>query len=394
MAKVVKQDKNYTSKYEFNKKSHYSDYVKLNREYFGSNPSTLADEYNKQQKKKPHKLARWIINLMVIFALIVFVVVSGVVCSLFTGGSNGGYVPSEGKDNVHNFSALLVPPDLLDSTEIDLSEFSNAKEKAAYLYSIACQNITDAPYFTAYDKGLTHMRMGNSDNYINVDAVTMKTQDEYFNIEYHLKNSVPILDSFIGAAIAKTTDVITTVRQYVGKYDNSMTYQKVKNNGYDENGVPYAMWDSTVPFSTPETKSLPIPIFNSSQGGVFQMTKQTINVRTISDAEVSHNKKGGFYTVSLTLDHTNPETVADSVNDIRVGTGDPNTSYSLIKIDFTVWNSGYLRTFDILEKWNAKIIISLNFELENHWQCSYSAADCDFTRYNDVIIMKKSLGKN
>ena len=53
MAKVVKQKKEYTAKHEFNKKSHYSDYVKLNREYFGSNPSTLADEYNK--KKKPKK---------------------------------------------------------------------------------------------------------------------------------------------------------------------------------------------------------------------------------------------------------------------------------------------------------------------------------------------------
>lgn len=391
MAKVVKQKKEYTAKHEFNKKSHYSDYVKLNREYFGSNPSTLADEYNKQQKKKPIKLTKWVVNVLVICSLVIFVVVSGVVCSLFAGGGSGGYVPTPGNKNAHNFSSLCSRPDVPDSTKVEFSPFVDSKEKAAFLYKISSENITKTPYFTAYNKGLTFMKMGNSDNYIDVDAVIMKTQDEYFNIEYHLKNSVPILDSFIGSAIAKTTDVVTTTRKYVGKNDNSMTYQKVKNNAYDENGVPYAVWDSTVPFSTPETKSLPIPIYNASQEGVFEITKHAINENTISDAEVKYDRKGGFYTVSLTLDHTNPETVANSINDIRAGTGDPNTSYSLIKIDFTVWDNGYLRSFDILEKWDAKIVISLNFELETHWQCSYAEKDCDFASYNDVVIMKNSL---
>lgn len=388
MAKVVTQKKQYVPRSAFSKKSRYSDYVKLTKEYFGEHPSTLAEEYNK--KKKPKKLSRLIVNIMVICALVIFVVVLSTVCSVFAGGGGGNYV-DPGKNNVHNFVGLEVEPSL-SSEKIDLSSCPDAKSKAAYLYEISSKNVTDAPYFTSYNKGLLFMRMGSSDNYIDIDAVTLKTQKEYFNIEYHLKNSVPILDSFIGGIISKTTDVVTTARRYARAGDDYTTYQKVKNNEYDENGVPYAAWDATIAINTPEVQKLPETIFNSSQGENYRITKHVITVDTISDAEVTYDAKHGYYTVSLTLDPTNPDTVVDSLDDIRVGTGDKNASYSQIKIDFTVWDTGYFRTFSLLEKWNANVVISLGFQLETNWQCSYNELDCQPDEYRDCAIMKNFLG--
>ena len=390
MAKVVTQKKQYVPRSAFSRKSRYSDYVKLSKEYFGEHPSTLADEYNK--KKKPKKLSRLIVNTLVICSLVIFVVVSSVVCSIFAGGGSGGGYVDSGKENVHNFVGLCIEPDFPSAEKIDVSSLTDAKSKAAYLYEISSRNVTATPYFTAYNKGLLFMRMGSSDNYIDIDAVTLKTQREYFNIEYHLKNSVPILDSFIGEAIAKTTDVITTARHYARAGDDYTTYQKVKNNGYDEQGVPYANWDATIAINTPEVKKLPMTVFNASQGGNYRITKHVITVDTISDAEVAYDARLGFYTVSITLDHTNPATVVYSLDDIRAGTGDTNASYSQIKIDFTVWDTGYFRTFSLLEKWNANMLISLGFQLETNWQCSYNELDCKPDRYHDSKIMKQFLG--
>ena len=352
MAKVVTQKKEYVPKSAFNKKSHYSDYVKLSQEYFGNNPSSAVQQY-KKSKSKPKKLSLLIVNTLVICSLVVLVVVTSVVCIIFAGGGANEYVDNR-IENVHEFIGLAVPPDLNSSQKLDISHLASAREKAAYLYDLCSANATKTPYFTAYNKGLLSLYLGSSGNFIDIDAVTMKTQKEYFNIEYHLKNSVPILDSFIGPMLAKTTDIITTARRYATDKSSKVIYQKVKNNEYDEN--------------------------------------HTITAETISDAEVTYDAKNHFYHVSLTLDPTNPDTIKYSIDDIRAGTGDKNAQYTQIKIDFTVWDTGYFRTFSLVEKWSANLVIALNFQLETNWECSYDERDCQIDTYNDSKIMKQSLG--
>lgn len=388
MAKVVTQKKEYVPKSAFNKKSHYSDYVKLSQEYFGNNPSSAVQQY-KKSKSKPKKLSLLIVNTLVICSLVVLVVVTSVVCIIFAGGGANEYVDNR-IENVHEFIGLAVPPDLNSSQKLDISHLASAREKAAYLYDLCSANATKTPYFTAYNKGLLSLYLGSSGNFIDIDAVTMKTQKEYFNIEYHLKNSVPILDSFIGPMLAKTTDIITTARRYATDKSSKVIYQKVKNNEYDENGVPYASWDAAI--GNPEQKELPMIVFNASQNGNFKITNHTITAETISDAEVTYDAKNHFYHVSLTLDPTNPDTIEYSIDDIRAGTGDKNAQYTQIKIDFTVWDTGYFRTFSLVEKWSANLVIALNFQLETNWECSYDERDCQIDTYNDSKIMKQSLG--
>ena len=294
---------------------------------------------------------------------------------------SGSYI-KKGAANVHNFVGLLVEPTLASPTKVDLSDCSTAKEKAEKLYAIAWRNATDTQYFTAYNTGLIRMNMGGSDNYLDIDTVVKKTQKEYYYIEYHLKNSVPILDTIIGDILAKATDIITTERKYASAGSDVMLYQKVKNNEYNEKGEPQANWDATIAINTPVTKELKAPVFNSTQNGVFRLANHTVNARTISDAEVIYHEEEGYYEVTTTLDHTNPETIKDSAADIQAGTGDNNAKYNYLKVNFTVWDTGYLRTLQTVEKWSAKVVLSLNFEMETNWDCSYDRRDCKITPFS------------
>ena len=378
--KVKKADRIYDPDFSFNQKSHYSDYVRQREEYFTKNPSTVAEAYNKEVKKKPKRLVRWIRQVLVIVSVAILAIILLSV-SIAMASPSGSYI-KKGAANVHNFVGLLVEPTLASPTKVDLSDCSTAKEKAEKLYAIAWRNATDTQYFTAYNTGLIRMNMGGSDNYLDIDTVVKKTQKEYYYIEYHLKNSVPILDTIIGDILAKATDIITTERKYASAGSDVMLYQKVKNNEYNEKGEPQANWDATIAINTPVTKELKAPVFNSTQNGVFRLANHTVNARTISDAEVIYHEEEGYYEVTTTLDHTNPETIKDSAADIQAGTGDNNAKYNYLKVNFTVWDTGYLRTLQTVEKWSAKVVLSLNFEMETNWDCSYDRRDCKITPFS------------
>lgn len=388
MAKKKVEKQEYVSQHSFHAKSRYDDYLKANAAYFAEHDSNAAEEYAKQPKK-PKRIAKWIVNVMVIASLVILVVVASTLS--YTLVVSGGSYVAKGANNVHNFNGLVVPP-TLSGESIDLTPYESVKEQAAFLYDTAFRNVTDAPYFTAYNTGLLFMRMGSSDNYIDIDTVTMKTQKEYFYIEYHLKNSIPILDSVIGGVLEKATDIITTERKYASSAGSVTYYQKVKNNSVDDNGVPSAVWEGSLGINDPTLVKKNMTTFNTAQEGTFSLTNHVFNPSTILNAEVVHDDENGYYSVSATLDHTSKETVVNSLADIRSGTGDNSATYSLIKIDFTVWDSGYLRTFSMMEKWSAKVVISLNFNMETNWQCSYSSTDCNLNKYHDAKIMKDYLG--
>lgn len=378
-----KQERVYNPEFSYNQKSHYSDYLHSREEYFEKNPSTVVEEYNKEVKKKPKRLARWIRNVLVIVSIAIFAITIVSVGYVLAGQGGSGY-KEKGVENVHNFHSLEVAPVLTDPVKVDLSEYKTAKGKTRYLYDLASKNATDTPWYAAYNTGLLYMKMGSSENYMDIDAVTLKSQQEYFNIEYHLKNSVPILDSILGEMLASATDVITTERRYVSVNDSYMTYQKVRNNEYDEKGVPKATWDATIAINTPLIKELPIPTFHSAQEGVYRITNHVITEETASDAEVIYNEEEGYYDVTVTLDHTNPKTYVQSINDIRAGTGDNNAKYNFVKMHFTVWDTGYFRTFSMTEKWSAKVVLSLDFELQTNWKMSYDKRDCNIAQYPDA----------
>lgn len=388
MAKKQEEKQVYIPRQPFNAKSRHDDYLRANEKYFAENPVHAVEEY-KKAPKTPKKIAKWIVNVMVIASIVIFVVVASTLS--YTLVTEQGSYNAKGAVNIHNFKGLCVAPTLTEE-KIDLTPYSSAKEQTAFLYAVACQKMTDASYFTAYNSGLLYLKMGSSDNYIDIDEVTMKTQKEYFNIEYHLKNSVPILETMIGSILEKATDIVTTERRYASSAGSCTYYQKVKNNNTDDNGVPYATWDGTLGINDPSVLKKDMTAFHSGQNGLFTLTNHTVLPATILDAEVTYDEENGYYTVSATLDHTSDETVKNSLADIRSGTGDSSASYNLIKLNFTVWDTGYMRTFSMTEKWAAKVVISLNFNLETNWECSYSSTDCNLDKYRDAKSMKDELG--
>ena len=389
MAKIVTETKVYTPNPALNNKSHYNDYVILNKQYFGDHPCTLAEEYN-NIPKKPKRLARWIRNIIIICAISFSILLTTSIGMVFSGIIASDFT-EKGRSNIHNFVSLAVNPNFNKNTELENYDYvSDPIGFTEFAYNTCSFNSKNTPFMTAYNSGLLYSQIGNTDNYIDIDAVILKTQEEYFNITYRLKNSVPILDSMIGPVIIKTTDIVTTERWYAHKGDSTVAYQKVKNNGYNANGIPYADWASFINVPA-QTNYKPIITFNSEQNGIYKLIAHNVNKNTITKASVTHNNKEGYYTVSLTLDPTLEETVKDSIDDIRTGTGDKKAHYTLLTIEFTMWDSGYFRTFDMTEKWSANVLMSLNFDLKSAWEFSYNPSDCNFEEYKDALDMKNSL---
>ena len=383
------QKNRYVPSESYNEKSHYRDYVEINNSYFGQYPSTLADEFKAEQLRKPHKLSKLIGNVFVIASLVLVIIGVSVIASLFASG--GTIIDNTNKplDNPHNFVALKVRPDGEPLTKT-LKDF-NQDEKAfgLYLYRTCAENAKKADYMTAYNDGWIYMSLSNTPNYLDIDSVVMKSQYEYFSEVYHIKNSVPILDSFLGATIAKTTDVVTTERMYAAKNDSFMRYEKVKNNDVDGNGIPYANWDPLI--INIQKKEKAVPVFNDSQNGSFEITKHIAAADTLKEVTVQYNRAEGYYVVTFVYDVDNPETYVNSLADIQAGTGDKNAKYTSIKAEFTVWDNGNFRSFFINEKWSAKVVISLEFELQTNWLFSFDARDCDFNNYPDAALYKNSL---
>ena len=375
----------------YSDKSNYGEYVEYNKQYFDKNRSDVAEKFKKEQISKPKKLAKWIVNTLVICSILVFVIALSTVAVVLTGTKAPSYVEF-GEQNVHNFVALEIMP---DETGTDLNDVVSSLSSdaliAEQIYNICARNVKNAPYFTSYNNGSLFMQIGTSDNYIDIDSVVMKSQKEYFSIIYHLNNSIPILDSVIGSIISKTTDVITTERMYAKAGDKHMLYQKVRNNSRDVNGVPLAKWSPIIDIEN-DTSKKSVPVFNSSQSGQYDITKHVVNVNTIDSVSVEYNGEEKYYTVKLVLNHNLPETVKNSLEDIRVGTGDKNARYTKIAIEFTAWDNGYFRSFALEEHWSANVVISLNFNLKTNWLCSYNPADCNFDKYPDAKHTKSDFG--
>ena len=347
--------------------------------------TTYGEEKPKGKKRK--KIAKLVINSLVICSLAIAVVLITVVGTMFSTPSGGDVDINYDLANRHNFVGLALPSDNAGDN-ITIDESLDDKELAVFLYNTASNKAKSAINMTAYNDGWLVMIMGGSPNLIDIDSVIMKTQDEYFSIIYHLKNSVPILDSFIGAAIAKTTDVVTTERMYADKNSKYLAYQKVKNCDYDDNGVPYANWTSIVDITTQQR---PLPVFSEAQNGKFDITKHIMTVDTVTQASVKHVKNGGYYEVKVTYDHLNPDTYVNSLYDIQSGTGDKNALYTQLTAEFTVWENGSFRSFFLNEKWSAKMLIDLEFELQTNWLFSYDISDCNIDTYPDAVATKNAV---
>lgn len=321
----------------------------------------------------PKKIIYLIVGVTITFFVLVGVVTT--LCVLLLPKQKPVII--NGFSNVHGFVGLSSRPDY--DGNVLLNTDASAEEQAAYLYRLASTNSKNTPTVVAYNQGLLQLNIFNKPNYIDLDTVIMKNTDSYFKIFYHIINDAPMA--------TMSPDTTSCERWYYEVGMDQMAYQKVFSSSRDETDVPYANWDEA-----DDTYYVEAPIFTQGQYGIFTVTNHTITAETIKDADVTYNEEEGYWDVTCSLNLSNADSVAYSLADIRLGTGDKNAKYTKVTFHYTVWDNGYMRTFFMTEEWSAKVVVKLTFSMDSNFYFSYYEDDCDFDGYKDVVDAKEGMG--
>ena len=356
----------------------------------------------KDGKKWSKKKKVFVIIISVILILIIAAgVTAGIIIANMKKAREAANVFAE---NPHGFVNLGVRPSIerkIDITASDLNKMSQTqlKETALMLYDTAMTNFKENDV-VIYDNCLTSFSVIGVENKVNIDSVTFKTDEEYFRIDYRLKNTTPLLDTYPFSKFEKqlndSLELVLTERQYADTESEKLVYQKVKNASLDDDSVPYAEWDD--PDNYPITEELrDKPVFSPSQEGKYSLTAHKVSVETMAKAEIKYHYAEGYYEVKISLDTTNPETSAAAVGNIREGSGDENANFDKLDITFTVWDSGFMRSYQMDEGWKASAlgIELLKFESMFHYNMyfSYSEEDTDLENYPDYLSFMEDLAQ-
>lgn len=341
----------------------------------------------KMSKKKKF----WIIFTSVLLVIILAV---GITVGVIVGNLKKAQKANVYAENPHGFAQLGVRPNregIIDVGNLNNMSAEEMRKTAVFLYDTATEMFKNNDC-VIYDNQVATMNVGPIDNVINVDSVTIKNDTEYFRIDYRLKNVTPIL-TMLGEGMEKTLNnglnIILTERMYASSDMEKMIYQQVKTSAInEETGVPYAVWND--PKNYPVTvQERDIPAFNSSQEGVYSLTAHTIKESTVTSAEVKYHKAEGYYTVTMSLDTTNEETSENALANIREGAMDPDAAFDTLDIEFTVWDNGYFRSYQMTEIWSAKALklIAFGSDFRYNMYFSYAEEDCNLHEYKDYVDM-------
>jgi|GEM_PF-2410252 len=328
-----------------------------------------------KKKSLPAKVITIIVSCSAAFLVAVLVVT---LCCVFLISPKVNY--EFAFKNVHNFVALSIDP---RNKAISLPG-DDVTENVYYLYQRANSICKDADYLTVYNKGMVLTIVGATENYMNVDTVVMKTQDEYFKVEHRVKDVFPLADAPIVGKIFMSRGGVNSTRLYATHDSETAKKQLVTNaNDVDEEGVPYADWSKATDSNVDK------PVFENSQDGEFTLMLHTIRQDLIKDCYLELYKdeetKEEYYIMTFNLDVSNPEATTESRKEIVAGTGDKNTAFSEVVVGATVWKDGSFRTLTVTEKWQADFKVTQgDFEMQYNWHFSYDPEDCNIADYPDA----------
>ncbi len=284
-----------------------------------------------------------------------------------------------------------------DYSALVFDEIPSAKnaliDYAVNLYNTGGISARDSDALAAYCSCLMKMTVMNVENYIDIDAAVLKSQDEYFRVDYRLERDLPFLATMKKLKIdAESFEMLLAERTYANNDMEYLAYQKVRNSLRDENGVPSADWNAAI---IEEERAL--PSYNRTQTGIFEVVQYNVTAETVSSATVDfvESEDGNYYSVSLVLDTSNPTLAERMVESIRNGSGDEGADYTDVTMKFELWDNGYFKSLSFDETWAAKAlgISFLKFETSSSyfWEFSYSSEDANLSAYADCVYMKESL---
>lgn len=290
-----------------------------------------------------------------------------------------------------SFQYLGVRPDE-DALSLGVipSDATDLKEYAIMLYNLGGTTAKDADALAAYCTCQMKMNVKDILNYVDIDASIIKTQDEFFRIDYRLERDLPFKEML--GSIANSLDMVLTERFYTNTDMDYLAYQKVQNSFIDENDTPSADWSTIA-----KEEQQAVPVYNSSQDGIFEVIAYTLTADAIDSVSVTYveTEEGNYYDVDLVFNPSDEVLTSRVIESIRSGSHDNNAHYSEIQYNFELWDNGYFKAIQIVEHWDAHAMgmkfLSFLTESEYNWTFSFNDADADPDAYTDCVNAKQAI---
>ncbi len=316
--------------------------------------------------------------------LICVVLIIGLLAMLNFSMNGSSLVTTE---NPFGLKGAGVRPEGEKLTNIDMSK--DDITLAYELYTLACLNDKNAEYRAWYSICPTSNVAVGMDNKILLNILEIKNKNEYYRIDYRIKDDVPLFNKMpaLEVLINRFLQIVTTERRYASLELGKGYYQLTLNADTDQEGAPYANWDKILEDITEEPR-----IFNSAQEADYSKSDHIIALDTISKASVTYNEEKGVYSVSLVLDveSIDPELGVNKATlktrpIIQEGANAEDAHYTTLEISFEVWDNGFFKEYNSYELWEATVNIirdlPITSEFQYHEVYSYNPDDCDISKY-------------
>lgn len=136
-----------------------------------------------------------------------------------------------------------------------------------------------------------------------------------------------------------------------------------------------------------------LPIFNSTQEGIFTPTDFCIERETIKSASVKRNDEGGYYEVTIELDVENPRAIANPLAALQSNVS--NAKYTSCTEYIEIWYSGHYKYFNAIDKWEGKMsIIDINSTIDYRTYYTYDLEECNIDSYYGIEKLKAEINSN
>ncbi|MGI6702249.1 MAG: hypothetical protein ACOX3U_07335 [Christensenellales bacterium] len=300
--------------------------------------------------------------------------------------------PLATSENPFGLIGMDIRPDIEGKIDIDIDS-DDQIALAVQLYEIACDNDKEVDCRAYYSYCPTNNVAIGMNNKILLNILEVKSGDEYFRIDYRLRDDIPLFNYMPGSedTINKFIKLVTTERRYANTDMDHTLYEQVLNASTTEEGIPYANWSNEsdiIKFTDPSESPSKPRVFSKNQEGVFRKTEHVIDQDTVKSATVTYDEEDGIYSVRIELDCTLDENDYNKATEftrpyILEGANSKDAHYTDIIIEFDLWDNGYFKEYYSTEKWFGHTVLNLEVSSEFLYKdvFSYDERDCVISKF-------------
>ena len=274
-------------------------------------------------------------------------------------------------------------------------------EQAIWLYDYAnyLDQMLDYRFYYSYCPTLLDTPVVGL-NKVDLHRYEIKNKNEYFKVEYRVKREIPLFTMLptMEADINKSLKLVLAERWYANlgakkAYNEDdeplVIYQEVANSkmvssakgdimvpsaDFSEKAVTDNMKGKKYTNYTPKNgkskypDGYTVPAFTASQYEdedyyytrlPFVVDLDTVLSATVAPSVGEDGLPDGGLKVTMVLDTDNYDATEFALEGIKEGTKDPNSRFTSIEFDFTVWDTGYYKYFNETERWEATISVPM-----------------------------------